>query len=1078
MILRKKQHFIPLHLMMLFLCSVLLTPHSGAHSRAHSQRIVLHHFYLSQDTRAPVYFSADLPNMNRLDLAPFLSLQSRPEPLASSERLLVVRQAESYDQTVSFQPAGLELHPGSFLPDQISCTLSSLFPGLLPPMDIDFYGDLIEIHTLQGSINPRCSQIKTVAGNAIPFDPATDYGSYPDNLWLIEIPPEKPADQERDSGRSGIPGGSNSKDLKELLSGSYGGNSGFRFDFKPGGGGSNLIDISVAFSLLPTAREKSEGNRPVLVLGNQEGVSVKVTDAQGHQWQQLYTMDEARDMLEGIEDGEALLYRLQGGNLVVKAGRVKDLFSVCRENLRRVVQQMAEVRGWFQNDSEDAYYRSNDVAQFAVPGVISFNGGKDKKNSDDSSQPSGGKQGSSSQAHSGISTTSLSNGMSNGSGGDQPDDEQSGKKLKSLCEESSISEPELCEDDMQSTESGFEQFSQDLLQSLEEVRLDLYSPERLMCKLEKQYIDFLQNIKTDWKNARKRGQLEKEMASLQSSGPLDIRGMAKVKKIKKQLEKIKRNDCFDFSDKTLQHILSGCCRPELAELIPKDMLDMIRNWLESPDSVLQPSRRNLIKVMASSEQLRKVIQQNHLLSKGDIYYMNGVVFSQGATISFGSEMSYDIFDYSGMSFSQAVFVNMAFDVVKCNAGDFSFADFTGSLIVNCDFQDSNFSGACFSKCDIRYTNFDKATLSGINFSAIQRLLYIHSPDHDETVDLLCYELDQYCARCEDHLSGPVIKVKVCMLLGMKRFEVVEKFCNELIERHAVDAEIFYKYIQALINLAEKCECGFEKNAFLRKIIDVCEVVWRSTRDLLEQEYYTHEWFYHRALVALSAMDSSYDWQALVEEIESKKPGVNTFLYMVDVLLDKQEYEWVWRCLSKVLNGIPSCKKNRKFLRLACQEILSVLMSTDMQYLDTAEYLLDEAIYIACDTQDGGNTNIASKIENKANIFSAYFYKLKLLMYKGDKKQVAKHIFRMNEHIPGVLELFTVSDYEKTQVFRKDAWCFREIIDEVRAARLTLSDIDEMALLFGDLSADKARPQIITDILKGGIPALAPRKKVW
>ena len=297
MIFKEKQGFDVLSLVLLFWATLL-----ASESLAHSQGVVLHHFHISQVTGSPVYLSAELPDADGLglDLEKIPSFQSRLEQLAPSERLLVIKKIESHDQSALLQPVGLELHSRNFLPDQASCAFSRLFPSLLPSSDIEFYGGPIEIHTLQGDINPRCSQIKTFDGNLIPFG-STAYEPYPDNLLLIEISPPKRTDQKSDADSFRVPGVSNPTDLRELLSGSYGGGSDFKFDFKPGGGGlSNLMDISVAFSLLPTVREKREGGRPVLVLGSQEGVFIEVIDAQGHQWRQLYTVDEARELLKRV----------------------------------------------------------------------------------------------------------------------------------------------------------------------------------------------------------------------------------------------------------------------------------------------------------------------------------------------------------------------------------------------------------------------------------------------------------------------------------------------------------------------------------------------------------------------------------------------------------------------------------------------------------------------------------------------------------------------------------------------------------------------------------------------------------
>ena len=434
---RLLQSFTALHLMLLFFWVMVLT----SQSRAYSRGIVVHHFYTSQDTGSPVYLSADLPNMDGLDLEQIPSLQSRLAQLAPSGRLLVVKRAQSYDQSISFQPVGLKLHPKNMLPDRASCVFSSLFPGLLPSSDIDFYGDPIAIHTLQSGINPQCSQVKTADGGAIPFGPVTDYQSYPEDLWLIEIPPLKQTDQKSDTGNPGIPGVSNPTDLRELLSSSYGGGSGPGFDFKPGGGGgSNLVDISLVFSLLPAVREKRDGN------GNREGVLVEVTDTRGHQWQHWYTTDEAKQLLEGVEDGEALLSRLQGGNLIVKVGEVEDLSSICRESVRRVVENMrggivpqAEPGTQLQSDF-DIHHHPDGVA--IPPGIISFNGG-DKEGNGSKQQPGSG-QDSSAQASGTSSTGTTSAGKASaggatGGGGDERDDEERPKeKIKSQCEASLV----------------------------------------------------------------------------------------------------------------------------------------------------------------------------------------------------------------------------------------------------------------------------------------------------------------------------------------------------------------------------------------------------------------------------------------------------------------------------------------------------------------------------------------------------------------------------------------------------------------------------------------------------------------
>ena len=335
--LTESQVFPTLHLAILFFWAMFLT----SKSPAHSPDIVLHHFYNSQATGLTVCVSAELPDAVGLGLRQMTSIQSRLEQLAPSERLLIVRQAEPHDQSVSLQATGLTLYPRSFLPDRASCFLFS-------PKDINLQGDLIETHIIQGEINTRCSQVKTAAGKVIPFSPETGSEERPpDCLTLIEIPFRRNTDPHSSGDLSGIPGISTSADLRELLSGYYGGDPKPKFDFKPGGGGlSNPVEINLMFSLLSVASAKPEQNRPVLVLGSEEGISIEVIDGQGHQWQQSYSMEQAGELLADVEDGDDLLSRLRGTRLIVRTGKVEDLSYLCRqsmENIGRAIEWRSSV---------------------------------------------------------------------------------------------------------------------------------------------------------------------------------------------------------------------------------------------------------------------------------------------------------------------------------------------------------------------------------------------------------------------------------------------------------------------------------------------------------------------------------------------------------------------------------------------------------------------------------------------------------------------------------------------------------------------------------------------------------------
>ena len=242
-----------------------------AHSLA--DNVHFHHFYRSEMTGSPVYLSGKLSDANWSNVQGLSPFYSRRAQLDQNERLLLVKHPHFHNQKASLQPVRLKLYFKSFLPDWMACHLSW-------PSDIRLQTDPekpYELHILQGSINSGCSQLLSDT-EAIPFAPVDgrEFEFYPYDLWLIEFPPLKQFHQKRSHDNFGVPGISGSKGSRELLSGYYGGDSGFKFDFKPGGGGgSNLMDISVAFSILPIAREKSGEDQPVLVLEVRKGFRLK-----------------------------------------------------------------------------------------------------------------------------------------------------------------------------------------------------------------------------------------------------------------------------------------------------------------------------------------------------------------------------------------------------------------------------------------------------------------------------------------------------------------------------------------------------------------------------------------------------------------------------------------------------------------------------------------------------------------------------------------------------------------------------------------------------------------------------------
>ena len=385
--------------------------------------IRFHHFYLSGESGLPVYQTGELSETSLQKVQEEVpAFQWKREQLNPEERLLIVQHPALDVRGFSFK-RGLRFIPSGFLPDFMTCALSG-------PEDIFFQENPVtpyELHILPGSINTRCSQLlQPETGETIPFARAAadEFPSFPDGLWLLEVPPQK-KERQKAGGVSGIPGGGKTGASGKLLSGSYR-DFGPIFDFRPGGGGpSNLMEISVILAHVPAGGESNEDKAPE----QEERVVIDIVDARGRQWQQAFSKDQAKKLLEGVGDGEELLSRLRRLEQFVDASEVEvvDLSFMCRESLQRVGRFLGA---------------ENTVTEGSVPGVINYGKEKDKhkggatestrsaSGNSGSSENAGGKSVSQSATGSGVG---AGPGSGNG-GGDRDDEEPEPKRLKAQCE--------------------------------------------------------------------------------------------------------------------------------------------------------------------------------------------------------------------------------------------------------------------------------------------------------------------------------------------------------------------------------------------------------------------------------------------------------------------------------------------------------------------------------------------------------------------------------------------------------------------------------------------------------------------
>ena len=342
-------------LVILFL--IILSPVLQATSSPPVLHFVSHHFYLSEHTGLPVYVEVELPNQNAFSLRGIHLFEAELQKLPHDGRLLVVK----YPGPESFQPDSLSLFPRTKWPDWAACKISQPKTIVLQENPVEPY----ELHALSSPINPECSWIQMPTGEQISFFSTNEgHQTYPDGLWLLETSLIKTGEGFK------VPVMSKAEGFDKLLYGGFGGGSWPKFDFKPGGGRSRLLDIDIIFTILPMVWEKIVNGNPVLRLREKDGISVEITDIQGNSQRQFYTMEQAKKILEN-KVGTDLLQILHGTHLTVKSTSNEDTDLLFSESMETIIQQMGE---WnrFHRDLENLNPKMARVDVSTVPGIISI----------------------------------------------------------------------------------------------------------------------------------------------------------------------------------------------------------------------------------------------------------------------------------------------------------------------------------------------------------------------------------------------------------------------------------------------------------------------------------------------------------------------------------------------------------------------------------------------------------------------------------------------------------------------------------------------------------------------------------
>lgn len=631
-------------------------------------------------------------------------------------------------------------------------------------------------------------------------------------------------------------------------------------------------------------------------------------------------------------------------------------------------------------------------------------------------------------------------------------------------------------------------FSQELLASLEASRFEAGGPEQDMAELEVQYHAYLKGSLPEWKSSQwrtrsRKKKLEEALEQSQTgSRSTKYKQAGKAKKLERELDALTNKDMLDLSDEKLQGVLKGCCKPELARLIPDDMLDLLKNWLESPHSVLESSQRELIKVLSTSGELRKVIKGNPHLASGCLYNMNGVVFRRKSRLptsttefnerSLVEELNLPLIpcDYSDMSFKGATFPDMYLEANFRNC-DMSYADFSKSSLVYCDFYGADFTAACLSECVIRESDFHKATLVEVDFAGIEYLTFSWRTGIQltKTVDLFSQALAEYSRRSSGDQATLAIRTQAEMLLTSQRQEEVEAAYDELMRRGSMNIHDFWLLGHSYLDHANRLDEDDQetKELLARRAVACFQKGWRVTSNT--RDYWNHNVLYNWAIVALAKTGPAFDWRSLLEDISRKSTkDVRTLTCMAQTLAKRQEGQDAIDILLQLVSSPESFDHLKGSLEGIC-ETAAEAGQGDKECLTAALIVLESATTLAQGIYDINNLDNLD-YKGQEDIFAGWLYQIDLLLHFGHRDEASKVALEMEKAIPGSLELFSEEDYEKLAVWKKGAWMLRETIKKIRATGVVFTEDEDLIHSICGLSVSLIRSKLVAE-LESGIPAL-------
>ena len=349
-------------------------------------------------------------------------------------------------------------------------------------------------------------------------------------------------------------------------------------------------------------------------------------------------------------------------------------------------------------------------------------------------------------------------------------------------------------------------------------------------------------------------------------------------------------------------ILMAYCKPELATLIPPEIIELLKDLLISEDSVLNSAQCRLINILNSTEDFRKVIKNNRDLDQGKLTNMNGVVFKHACSLI--SPYDYRAIggvqnDYSDISFQSATFPSMHISVTFTRC-DFSHANFTGTDFtginytdtdfLHCNFHGANFTDTCFTKCTISCCNFDQATLKNVNFSDLGHLNChkLEGENLSNTIDLLYQAIIEYIGRDNSHRTASALRSLAHILRDNKQLEKAEEVYSELIQRQQAKISDFIEIGQYYLG-AGRAASGEKKTQLTEKGIAWLQKGWQKTSDT-PGAFHSHNNLFIIAMHFLPDADSAFDWRSVLDDIKKSKSIINdhhVLTRMAQLLIEKQ-----------------------------------------------------------------------------------------------------------------------------------------------------------------------------------------------